>query len=185
MPFLFTPMEIPALMLIVPRVFSDDRGCFFETFKSSDFKGNGITSKFVQDNHSISTRGVLRGLHYQLPPMAQGKLVRVIRGSAWDVAVDLREDSPTYLEWASVELSADNRRMLYVPPGFAHGFQALSDEVHLLYKCTVEYSKEYERGIRWDDPQIDIPWPIADPIVSERDAELPSSDDAEFAGCFS
>lgn len=173
MPFLFTPLDIPDLMLIVPRMFPDDRGCFFETFKTSDFADHGIDEVFVQDNHSVSKGGVLRGLHYQLPPKAQGKLVRVVRGMAWDVAVDIRKSSPTFLKWASAELSAENRHMLYVPPGFAHGFVALSEEVHLLYKCTAQYSQKHERGIRWDDPQLDIPWPVDTPIISPRDEQLP------------
>lgn len=180
MPFLFTPLDIPDLMLIVPRMFPDDRGCFFETFKTSDFADHGITDVFVQDNQSVSKGGVLRGLHYQIPPKAQGKLVRVIRGRAWDVAVDIRASSPTFLKWASAELSAENRHMLYIPPGFAHGFVALSEDVHLLYKCTAEYSKAHERGIRWDDPKLDIPWPVNTPTLSKQDEQLPLLDRAQF-----
>jgi dTDP-4-dehydrorhamnose 3,5-epimerase len=180
MPFLFTPLDVPDLILIVPRMFPDDRGCFFETFKASDFASHGITGAFVQDNHSVSQNGVLRGLHYQLPPKAQGKLIRVTRGRAWDVAVDIRQSSPTFLKWAAVELSAENRHMLYVPPGFAHGFTALTDDVHLLYKCTSEYSKKHERGIHWDDPELEIPWPVAEPIISERDDQLPEVFEAEL-----
>jgi dTDP-4-dehydrorhamnose 3,5-epimerase len=178
MPFMFTPLTIPDLKLIVPRVFPDDRGSFFETYKASDFADSGIPDNFVQDNHSISYRRVLRGLHYQLPPVPQGKLVRVARGVAWDVAVDIRKDSPNFLKWEAVELSAKNRHMLYVPPGFAHGFVALTDEVHLIYKCTAEYSSQHEMGIRFDDPQINIQWPFDNPILSERDRHLPLLEDA-------
>ncbi len=180
MPFMFTPLDIPGLVLVVPRQFPDDRGSFFETYKTSDFEDHGITGAFVQDNHSISKGGVLRGLHYQIPPAAQGKLVRVTRGRAWDVAVDIRKKSPDFLKWTSVELNDENRHMLYIPPGFAHGFIALTDNVHLLYKCTAEYSSAHERGIRWDDPQIDISWPVEVPLISERDDELPLLKDAQL-----
>jgi dTDP-4-dehydrorhamnose 3,5-epimerase len=180
MPFMFTPLDIPDLILVVPRVFPDDRGSFYETFKRSDFEAHGITDNFVQDNHSVSKGGVLRGLHYQLPPMAQGKLVRVTRGRAWDVAVDIRRNSPYFMKWSSVELSEENRQMLYIPAGFAHGFVALTDNVHLLYKCTAEYSARHERGIRWDDPELDISWPVEVPLVSERDEELPLLEKAEL-----
>jgi dTDP-4-dehydrorhamnose 3,5-epimerase len=175
---MFTPLTIPDLKLIVPRVFPDERGSFFETYKYSDFAMNGITEKFVQDNQSVSHRFVIRGLHYQMPPKAQGKLVRVTRGVAWDVAVDLRQDSPHYLKWDAVELSDKNRHMLYIPPGFAHGFVALSNEVHLNYKCTAEYSSHHERGIRYDDPTLNIAWPVSDPVISERDEQLPLLKDA-------
>ncbi|MCP5045557.1 MAG: dTDP-4-dehydrorhamnose 3,5-epimerase [bacterium] len=180
MPFLFTPLDIPDLILVVPRSFPDDRGSFYESYKKTEFEDHGIEGEFVQDNHSVSKGGVLRGLHYQLPPMAQGKLVRVIRGRAWDVAVDIRKDSPYFMQWVSVELNEKNRQMLYVPPGFAHGFVALSDNVHLLYKCTAEYSPKYERGIRWDEPRIGIQWPMNNPLVSERDEELPRLKDAKL-----
>jgi len=181
MPFEFKPMEIPGLVQIRPRVFRDSRGCFFETYKKSEFVDNGIDYDFVQDNYSFSTRNVLRGLHYQLPPAAQGKLVSVVKGRAWDVAVDIRRDSSHYLEWKAVELSEENRTMLFIPPGFAHGFVALTDEVHFFYKCTSQYAQELERGIRWNDPDIAIQWPVENPLVSERDAKLPLLKDAEIA----
>lgn len=180
MPFEFKPMEIPGLVQIRPRVFGDARGYFFETYKKSDFVDNGIDYDFVQDNYSFSTRNVLRGLHFQLPPAAQGKLVSVVKGRAWDVAVDIRRESSHYLEWEALELSEENHIMLFIPPGFAHGFVALSDEVHFLYKCTSRYARELERGIRWNDPDIAIKWPGEYPVVSERDAKLPLLKDAEI-----
>lgn len=180
MPFMFRPFEIPGPMLIQPRVFKDDRGYFLETYKKSDFVANGIDEEFVQDNHSYSKRGVIRGLHYQLPPAAQGKLVRVTRGIAWDVAVDIRHNSPYFMKSVSVELSGDSHTMLYIPPGFAHGFVALTEEVHLLYKCTAPFAPDYERGIRWDDPHLRIEWPVDNPVLSEKDAELPLLENAEI-----
>ncbi len=176
MPCVFSKLEIPGLILIEPRAFADDRGFFMETYKRSEFAVNGIDLPFVQDNHSYSTKGVIRGLHYQLAPHAQGKLVRVIGGSIWDVAVDLRPGSATYKHWLGVELSEDNKRMFWIPPGFAHGFLCLSDSVHLLYKCTGEYNKEAEGGVRWDDPALGIDWPIPAgvmPGVSAKDDALP------------
>lgn len=180
MPFEFEPLEIPGLIVIRPKVFKDPRGFFLETFKRSDFADNGINVEFVQDNLSFSTRNVIRGLHYQLPPKAQGKLVSVIKGRAWDVAVDIRKGSSYFLKWQSVELSEENHTMLFIPPGFAHGFVTLSDDVHFLYKCTSEYAQDLERGIRWDEPDINIEWPIENPIVSDRDANLPLLKDAEI-----
>ena len=173
MPFSFTQTEIPDVILIEPRVFEDSRGFFLESFKESPFVEAGITERFVQDNHSRSAKGTLRGLHYQVEPFAQGKLVRVSRGRVWDVAVDVRPDSPSFAEWVAEELSADNFRMLYIPPGFAHGFVALEDNTDFLYKCTAEYDAASERGIRWDDPDLALPWPVAEPLVSERDQALP------------
>ncbi len=181
MPFEFKQMQLPGLVQIQPRVFGDSRGWFFESYKKSDFVDNGIDYDFVQDNYSFSTRNVLRGLHYQLPPAAQGKLVSVVRGKAWDVAVDIRRDSPHYLRWEAVELSEENHIMLFIPPGFAHGFVALSEGVHFLYKCTSQYVQGLERGIRWNDPEIGIMWPVENPMVSERDANLPLLKDAEIA----
>lgn len=180
MPFEFEPLGIPGLIVIRPKVFGDARGFFLETFKRSDFADNGIDCEFVQDNLSFSSRDVIRGLHYQLPPAAQGKLVSVIKGKAWDVAVDIRKGSPHFLKWHGVELSEENHTMLFIPPGFAHGFVALSDEVHFLYKCTSEFAPSLERGIRWNDPDINIKWPIENPIVSDRDAKLPLLKDAEI-----
>jgi dTDP-4-dehydrorhamnose 3,5-epimerase len=179
MPCTFTKLSIPECMLIQPRVFPDDRGFFCETYKRSEFAANGIEAEFFQDNHSYSSRGVLRALHYQLPPRAQGKLVRVIGGKIWDVAVDIRRGSPTFGKWVGVELSDENKAMFWIPPGFAHGFVTLSESVHLLYKCTIEYDKASERGIRWDDPDLAVGWPIKDVLVSARDASLPSFKDAE------
>ena len=173
MPFTFKPLAIPAVVLITPRAFPDDRGFFLESYKESDFKAAGIREQFVQDNHSRSTRGVLRGLHFQRHPHAQGKLVRVTSGSVWDVAVDLRSSSPTFRQWVAAELSAENHQMLYVPPGFGHGFVTLSETADFLYKCTAEYAPESDAGIRWDDPKIGIVWPLKDVLVSEKDRQLP------------
>jgi dTDP-4-dehydrorhamnose 3,5-epimerase len=177
-PFEFKPLEIDGLVLIEPRVFYDDRGFFMESFKDSDFRQNGIDGPFAQDNHSLSKKGVIRGLHYQLDPKAQGKLVRVIRGSVWDVAVDIRRDSPSYKKWLGFELSENNCLMLFIPPGFAHGFAAITDDVHLVYKCTTEYDQKLDAGIRWDDPELAVEWPIANPLVSEKDRVLPFLKDA-------
>ncbi len=173
MPFTFRPLGIPEVVLVKPKVFPDDRGCFMETFKASDFEKQGLPSRFVQDNFSVSKKGVIRGLHYQAEPYAQGKLVSVVRGGVWDIAVDIRRDSPTFLQWVSAELDDGNHAMLYIPPGFAHGFLAITDDVRLLYKCTKEYNPEADRGIRWNDPDIGIPWPVDDPVLSQKDRELP------------
>ena len=172
MPFTFTPLDIPDVILIEPRVFPDDRGFFFESFKASDFEKANLPTQFVQDNFSFSKKDVIRGLHYQKNPKAQGKLVSVLKGGIWDVAIDIRRESPTFLKWLSVELNDQNHAMLYIPPGFAHGFLALTEDVHLLYKCTNEYDQQAETGIRWNDPEIAIPWPISNPIVSAKDADL-------------
>ncbi len=180
MPFQFKQLEIPGPVLVESRVFNDERGYFLEGYKRSDFVENGITCEFLQDNHSFSRRDALRGLHYQVPPVAQGKLVKVVRGCIWDVVVDVRRRSPYFLKWVAVELSDQNHHMLYVPPGFAHGFATLSDDVSLFYKCSTQYSPKHERGIRWDDPQIGIPWPIENPVISSRDAQLPLLKDAEI-----
>ena len=180
MAFTFSRLEIPDLILISPRVHPDERGFFCETYKKSEFAANGIGTDFVQDNHSFSVRGVVRALHYQLPPSVQGKLVSVIVGRIWDVAVDLRRGSATFGRWAGIELSDENRSMIWIPPGFAHGFLALSDAVHLHYKCTAEYDKASEVGIRWDDPDIGITWPLSDLVVSPRDAALPPFKDARL-----
>ncbi|HOP95656.1 MAG TPA: dTDP-4-dehydrorhamnose 3,5-epimerase [Dictyoglomaceae bacterium] len=179
MPFNFIKLEIPEVILIEPTVFSDERGFFIETYKLSEFKKNGIDYDFVQDNHSKSKKGVLRGLHYQLKPMEQGKLVRCIKGRIWDVAVDIRKGSPTYRKWVAVELSEDNKKMLWIPQGFLHGFVALEDNTEIIYKVTKEYSKEHDRGIFWNDPEINIKWPIDNPILSEKDKSLPLLKEAE------
>ncbi|MEI8095229.1 MAG: dTDP-4-dehydrorhamnose 3,5-epimerase [Spirochaetales bacterium] len=170
----FARGPILGLVVIQPRVFRDGRGSFFETYKQSEYAANGVASTFVQDNHSTSTRGVLRGLHFQNPPFAQGKLVRVIQGAVWDVAVDLRPGS-SFGEWFGLELSAENRTQLYIPEGFAHGFVTISESAEFVYKCTAEYNKASEGGIRWDDPSIGIDWPLAgfEVCVSEKDAVLP------------
>jgi dTDP-4-dehydrorhamnose 3,5-epimerase len=173
MPFTFIKLEPEGLVLVEPRAFPDDRGFFMESYKESEFVAGGVSCRFVQDNHSLSRKNVIRGLHFQREPRAQGKLVRVISGAAWDVAVDLRRGSPTARRWTAVELSAANRKMFYIPAGFAHGFAALTDDVHLLYKCTEEYDASRDAGIRWDDPDIGISWPVEDPIVSEKDRILP------------
>ena len=173
MPFKSKHLAIPDVILIEPKVFPDERGFFMESYKYSEFAAFGIEKHFVQDNHSRSTRGVLRGLHYQKAPKAQGKLVRVVVGEIFDVGVDIRKDSPTYGKWVGEVLSAENKRMLYIPAGFAHGFCVLSKEAEVLYKTTEEYAPEYDAGIIWNDPDIGINWPIERPILSKKDAALP------------
>ena len=173
MPSTFKRLEIDGLILVEPRSFHDERGFFLESFKESEFAAAGITERFVQDNHSLSVKNVIRGLHYQKEPRAQGKLVRVIKGRVWDVAVDIRPGSASYGKWLGVELSEENHLMLYIPPGFAHGFASLSDEVHLLYKCTQEYDPALDAGIRWDDPDLAIQWPVGNPLLSPKDRILP------------
>lgn len=155
-----TRLSIPDVMLIEPKVFGDSRGFFYESFNQQAFsEATGAQYPFVQDNHSRSAKGVLRGLHYQLAPKAQGKLVRVARGAVFDVAVDIRKGSPTFGQWVGMELTEDNHRQLWVPPGLAHGFLVLSESADFLYKTTDYYSPEHERSIRWDDPQLAIDWP--------------------------
>ena len=173
MAFRFEPLRIPEVILVEALNHHDDRGFFRETYKQSEFAANGIPISFVQDNHSHSARGVLRGLHYQKLPKAQGKLVIVSSGEIFDVAVDLRADSLTYGKWLGQNLSTDNGCMLYVPPGFAHGFCVLSDEADVMYKVTYEFAPEAERGIVWNDPAVGIEWPIKKPSLSSRDAGLP------------
>jgi dTDP-4-dehydrorhamnose 3,5-epimerase len=167
-----TRLDIEGLLVLEPRVFEDARGAFFESFNLARFRdATGLDVDFVQDNHSISHKGVLRGLHYQAAPHAQGKLVRVARGAAWDVAVDMREGSRTYGKWAAVELSAENRKQFWIPEGFAHGFLALEDGTEFLYKTTAYWHGPSERTIRWSDPAIGVAWPISDtPILSVKDA---------------
>ena len=173
MSFTFKKLEIKDVILIEAKSFPDDRGFFMETYKESIFKENGINVKFVQDNFSHSSKGALRGLHYQKEPMAQAKLVNVIRGEIFDVAVDIRKQSPTYGNWVGKILSDNNHEMLYVPEGFAHGFLTLSDEVDVLYKVNNEYSPENDRGILWNDPEIGIVWPNKTPLLSEKDIKQP------------
>ncbi len=179
MPFKFERLEIPEVLLVEPVIFEDERGFFAETYKYSDFERMGIKYDFVQDNHSSSKKRVLRGLHYQLEPKAQGKLVRIIRGAVFDVAVDIRKGSSTYGRWVGEVLSVENRKMLWVPPGFAHGFVTLEDSTEIFYKTTEEYSPGHDRGIIWNEPEIGIAWPVKDPLVSPKDAKLPSLRDAE------
>ncbi len=173
MPFQFQKLEIPGLVLVEAQQFGDERGFFMEVYKRSEFAAHGIPETFVQANLSFSARGVLRGLHYQKRPQAQGKLVMALTGQIYDVAVDIRRGSPTYGRWLSLELSADNGRMLYVPAGLAHGFCVLSEQAHVLYQVTDEYARELDRGIAWNDPEIGIRWPIDEPILSVKDAGLP------------
>ncbi|WP_374328246.1 dTDP-4-dehydrorhamnose 3,5-epimerase [Azonexus sp.] len=172
---------LPGVLLLEPRVFGDERGFFFESFNQRAFdEVVGEHVDFVQDNHSKSRRGVLRGLHYQLPPQAQGKLVRVIEGEVFDVAVDLRRASATYGHWAGVLLSAANKRQVWIPPGFAHGFVTLSETAEFLYKTTDYYSPEHERCIRWNDPELAIDWGYSrEPQLSTRDAAAPGFAEAE------
>jgi dTDP-4-dehydrorhamnose 3,5-epimerase len=170
MPFIVTPTAIPDVLVLAPKVFGDARGFFFESFNARDFaQATGVDAQFVQDNHSKSAHGVLRGLHYQIQH-AQGKLVRVVQGQVFDVAVDLRKSSPTFGRWVGVELSADNCRQLWVPPGFAHGFVVLSESAEFLYKTTDYWYPEHERSLLWNDPTIGIEWPIdAPPQLAAKD----------------
>lgn len=172
---MFTETEIPDLKIFEPRVITDERGYFFEAFNANVFRDGGIETQFVQDNQARSTFGVLRGLHYQVAPFAQAKLVRVIHGEVLDVVVDLREDSPTYGKWYSIRLSAENKRQFFVPRGFAHGYVVLSETAEFFYKCDNFYSKAHEGGIRWDDPTLKIDWEIdvEKVVLSEKDRALP------------
>ena len=167
-----TQLAIPEVILFEPTVFTDDRGFFFESFKESNFRSNGIDKKFVQDNFSHSVNGVIRGLHFQKAPKAQAKLVTVLKGKIFDVAVDIRKNSPTYGKWVSEILSGDTHNLLYVPEGFAHGFCVISDDADVLYKVSNEYSQKHERSIIWNDPKLDIHWPIKKPIISNKDNKL-------------
>jgi dTDP-4-dehydrorhamnose 3,5-epimerase len=177
---------IPDVVIIEPAVFKDDRGWFMESFNEAKFHGAltalGLQTPraFVQDNHSCSQAGVLRGLHYQLNPHAQGKLVRVTQGAAFDVAVDIRKGSPTFGQWVGVELTAENNRQLWIPEGFAHGFVALQDDTHFLYKTTDTYAKDCERSIVWNDPDIGIQWPLqVAPNLASKDAQAPRLKEAD------
>jgi dTDP-4-dehydrorhamnose 3,5-epimerase len=177
----FVETELPGVIRIEPSVHGDDRGYFMETWQAKRFAEHGIKAEFVQDNFSQSTRGTLRGLHYQIEQV-QGKLVRVVQGEVFDVAVDLRKSSPTYGQWEGVILSADNKHQLWVPPGFGHGFLVLSETAKFEYKCTDYYAPEFELSIRWDDPDIGIEWPLADgeqPVLSSKDAVATIFKDAE------
>ena len=184
-----TPTSLPEVVLIEPRLFEDERGWFMESFNEHRFREGlkelGLQSppSFVQDNHSFSRQGVLRGLHYQLPPHAQGKLVRVVQGEVFDVAVDIRKDSPTFGEWVGVTLSAENKRQLWIPPGFAHGFLTLSKTAEFLYKTTDFYAKECEAGIRWNDPELGIEWPMQEKVLlAPKDAAAPTLSESVAEG---
>jgi len=170
-----TPLNIPEVIVFEPKVFGDDRGFFFESFNYKVFEeATGYPVNFVQDNHSKSSKGVLRGLHYQLAPMAQGKLVRVTQGKVFDVAVDIRKGSNTFGQWVGETLSAENKKQLWIPEGFAHGFITLSDAAEFLYKTTNYYAPEYERCIAWDDPNINVDWQLGDslePLLSDKDQQ--------------
>ena len=166
--------EIPDVLIIEPKVFGDDRGFFYESFNEKSWcDATGVNEHFVQDNHSRSTKGVLRGLHYQLPPAAQGKLVRCVVGEVLDVAVDIRNSSPTFGKWVGVNLSAENKRQLWVPEGFAHGYVVLSDIAEFLYKTTNYYAPEFEASIRWNDPSLGIEWGCNSPVLSQKDEIAP------------
>lgn len=179
-----TQTRIPDVWVIEPRVFGDDRGFFFESFNEKVFnEATGNKLPCVQDNHSKSAKGVLRGLHYQLPPRAQGKLVRVVQGEVFDVAVDIRKDSPTYGQWIAEILSAENKKQLWIPPGFAHGFLTLSDTAEFLYKTTDTWSPEHERAIIWNDAMLSIDWPLNDmqPLLAAKDEAAQSFHEAYYA----
>ncbi|MGD9843198.1 MAG: dTDP-4-dehydrorhamnose 3,5-epimerase [Steroidobacteraceae bacterium] len=177
----FIPTRLPEVILVKPKVFGDARGYFLETWQQQQFAAGGIHANFVQDNHSHSAQWILRGMHYQIQN-TQGKLVRVARGAVYDVAIDVRRGSPNFGEWVGVELSDTNHQMLWVPPGFAHGFLTLTETVDFLYKCTDIYAPQYERSIRWDDPAVGIEWPLpagVKPQLAARDAQAPGIDTAE------
>lgn len=179
--------KIPGLLIIEPKVFGDERGFFFESYNEQAFnEATDVSPRFVQDNHSKSVKGVLRGLHYQLPPKAQGKLVRVVQGEVFDVAVDIRQGSPTYGQWVGEILSADNKKQLWIPPGFAHGFLTLSDTAEFLYKTTDYWSPEHERAIKWDDASLNIPWPLHGllPTLAAKDAVGAAFNAAEIPAHF-
>lgn len=179
----FLERQIPELIIIEPRIFDDGRGFFMETWQNKIFADHGVNVDFVQDNHSRSSQGILRGLHYQIK-QPQGKLVRVISGEVFDVAVDLRKNSPTFGKWVGVVLSAENKKMFWVPPGFAHGFYVTSKTAEFVYKCTDYYAPEHERSISWNDEDIAISWPLVGgrpPLLSEKDAAGISLEKAE---CF-
>ncbi len=179
MPFSFKKLSIPEIILVIPKSFSDVRGFFLENFKESEFISGGIEKKFVQDNFSHSKYGVIRGLHFQKTAKAQAKLVSVIKGEIYDVAIDIRKNSPTYGKWVSEVLSEKNHNLLYIPEGFAHGFCVLSEEADVLYKVSNEYSPEYEHGIIWNDHNLGIQWPVSKPIISNKDSELPLLENSE------
>lgn len=173
MPFTFKKLEIPEVILIEPRVFEDERGFFMETYKYFEFSKFGIKERFLQDSHSKSKKSVLRGLHYQINPKAQSKIVRCVHGEIFDVVVDIRKGSPTFGKWVGEILSFENKKQIYMPVGFAHGFCVLTGEAEIVYKASNEYSPELDRGIIWNDPAININWPIKNPAVSDKDSQNP------------
>ena len=174
----FEETRVPGVIIVEPQVFGDERGFFMETFHQEKFLAAGLPTHFVQDNHSRSEAGILRGLHYQRP-RAQGKLVRAIVGEIYDVAVDIRIDSPAFGQWVGITLSASNKRQLWVPPGFAHGFCVTSEIAEVSYKCTDLYAPECEYNIIWNDPDLKIDWPITEPILSEKDSTAPTLRDCK------
>ena len=180
------PTDLPEVLILEPRVFGDERGFFMESYNRRAFNDAvGYDVQFVQDNHSRSARGVLRGMHYQLPPNAQGKLVRVTSGTVFDVAVDVRRGSPRFGQWVGVELSGSNNRQVWIPPGFAHGFLVLSESADFLYKTTDYYAPQAERAVRWDDPSVAVSWPLGAtglPSLSPKDAAAPSLADSDWPG---
>lgn len=181
--FEVTPTSLDGVKIITPRVFEDSRGWFMESYGQPALAQAGVDLTFIQDNQSLSRpAATLRGLHYQLPPFAQDKLVRCIRGRIWDVAVDIRKSSPTFRQWFGLELSAENRRQLLVPVGFAHGFLTLEPDTEVAYKVTAPYSPAHDAGIRWDDAEIGVEWPLdgGQPVLSDKDAKLPSLADAKI-----
>ena len=173
MPFDFEELALPGLVLVKPRIFKDPRGFFLEAYKRGDFEKAGIFGEFVQDNHSRSVKDVLRGLHFQKKDSAQGKLIRCISGRIFDVAADIRRGSPSFGKCAALELNETNAHILYIPPGFAHGFLVVSETAEIIYKCTREYDPAAEAGIIWNDPQLNISWPVKDPILSDKDRKNP------------
>jgi dTDP-4-dehydrorhamnose 3,5-epimerase len=176
-----TNTELDGVKIIEPKVFGDNRGFFMESYTEVGFREFGINDKFIQDNHSLSVEpGVLRGLHYQLNPKSQTKLVRVVTGAIFDVAVDIRKNSPTFGKWVGVILSEHNKRQLLIPRGFAHGFCTLTPNTNVIYKVDEYYSPEHDRGISWNDPLIGISWPVSTPILSEKDAKHPNLNEAEL-----
>ena len=176
-----SPTSIAGLVVVEPQVFQDDRGFFYESFNADKFAALGLPTSFAQDNHSYSVKGVLRGLHFQLPPKAMGKLVRCTRGKVWDVAVDLRKGSATYKQWFGLELSAENKKMFYIPEGFAHGFYALEDS-EVLYKSTNSFAKELDANVAWNDAELNVQWPLlGEPTLSDRDKAAPAFKDLSLS----
>ncbi len=181
---IFEALKPDGLFLIKPKIYGDGRGYFLETFRSETFRNNILKIDFLQDNFSFSKRNALRGLHYQTASAAQAKLIMAVSGTVLDVAVDLRKDSPTFKQHLAVELSCDNHYQLFIPEGFAHGFVVLSDEASIIYKCSAYYNPDFERGIRWDDPELDIDWKTDQPILSDKDKNLPFLNNVDEADLF-